>query len=94
MLKEFYNNSPLEELKVPLIQGRDKPLSSGKFKKHSAISSIHSNLDDHAHLGADVHFLIDIPSPKFSSALGDDIGEDEEKNEIIRCILNSDSNAL
>lgn len=35
-----------------------------------------------------------MPSPKFSSALGDDIGEDEEKNEIIRSILYSDHQSL
>jgi hypothetical protein len=37
---------------------------------------------------------MEIPSPKFSSALGDDIGEDEEKNEIIRSILYNDPTAL
>jgi hypothetical protein len=29
-------------------------------------------------LGTDIHYLVDVPSPKFSSALGDDIGADEE----------------
>lgn len=41
-------------------------------------------------MGSDVHYLMEVPSPKFSSALGEDIGEDEEKNEIIRCILYND----
>ena len=46
---------------------------------------------------------MDLPSPKFSSNLvnnfnkllqGEDIGEDEEKIEIIRCILSNDSAGL
>lgn len=41
-------------------------------------------------IGGDVHYLMEVPSPKFSSALDDDIGEDEEKNEVIRCILYND----
>ena len=45
-------------------------------------------------MGHDVHYLMDVPSPKFSSALGEDAEEDEEKNEIIRCLLHNDHMAL
>mmetsp|Transcript_31987 Transcript_31987/g.31286 ORF Transcript_31987/g.31286 Transcript_31987/m.31286 type:complete len:181 (-) Transcript_31987:186-728(-) len=45
-------------------------------------------------MGTDIHFLIDVPSPRFSSAFGDDINEDEEKNEIIRCILSNSHTEL
>ena len=38
---------------------------------------------------------IDVPSPKFSSVMGgEDVDEDEEKNEIIRCILHHDHMTL
>ena len=33
---------------------------------------------------------MDVPSPKFSSALGDMEDEDDEKNELIRSILHND----
>jgi ankyrin repeat protein len=36
---------------------------------------------------------MDVPSPRFSSAMGDDFEEDE-KSEIIRCILHNDNKAL
>jgi ankyrin repeat protein len=52
------------------------------------------NRNQGRNIGGDVHYLMEVPSPKFSSALGDDIGEDEEKNEIIRCILYNDHQAL
>jgi len=37
---------------------------------------------------------MDVPSPRFSSAMGEEIGEDEEINEIISCIIHNDSQAL
>lgn len=62
--------------------------------KQDAISSIHSfdNLAGH-HLN-DAHYM-DVPSPRFSSVMGgEDVEEDEEKNEIIRCILHHDHQSL
>ena len=42
------------------------------------------------------HYYLDVPSPKFSSNRGgdDNIDEDEEKNEIIRCIMHNDYTTL
>lgn len=37
---------------------------------------------------------MDMPSPRFSSAFGDEIGDEEEKNEIIRSILHNDFEGL
>jgi hypothetical protein len=33
---------------------------------------------------------MDVPSPKFSSAVGEDVENEEENNEIISCILHND----
>jgi hypothetical protein len=61
---------------------------SGFARQKDAISSIASHNDFYQNIpGADMHYLRDIPSPRFSSNLGEDVEEDEEKNEIIRCIL-------
>ena len=66
---------------------KSKKSSFSAFRNKDGISSIHSNNDIQPMAGADVHYLMDVPSPRFSSNIGDDVEEDEEKNEIIRCIL-------
>lgn len=60
------------------------------------ISSIHSYNEfaggaSGAH-NADFHYLMDVPSPKFSSVIGDE--DDDERTEIIRCLLHQDYNTL
>jgi ankyrin repeat protein len=85
----------LEDLKIPLMkqyQGDDnKSQKSYGLSKKDAISSIHSAID---HQYGENHYLMDVPSPRFSSAMGDDFGDEDEKSEIIRCILHNDNKAL
>ncbi len=52
-----------------------------------------SSITTYHEAGADVHYLMDLPSPKFSSAMGE-VEEDEERNEIIRCILHHENATL
>ncbi len=60
------------------------------------LSSIHSYDNPHGINNRDVHYLLDVPSPRFSSMIGggDDEGEDDEKVEIIRCIVHNDAKSL
>lgn len=37
---------------------------------------------------------MEVPSPRFSSVVGDEVENDEEINEIIRCILHNESLTL
>ena len=58
----------IKNLKEPLM---NKGKSNDEENRKSAISSIHSH-EDHSPGGN--HYLLDVPSPKFSSAMGDDVG--------------------
>ncbi len=43
--------------------------------------------------GVTGHYIMDVPSPKFSSVIGEDEADDE-RAEIIRCLLEHDSHSL
>ncbi|CDW90669.1 dhhc zinc finger domain containing protein [Stylonychia lemnae] len=90
------------QLKTPLMQNQQLDGNSNKSllsaiksnnNKVDVISSIHSYNE---FLGArENHYLMDMPSPKFSSAMGGETeGRDEEINEILGTMVNLDHQAL
>lgn len=93
-------SSPLDDLKMPLIgrvqASNDNRSTQSVVFKGKDLSSIHSHDNPNGFVHHDVHYLIDVPSPRFSSVVngGDEEGEDDEKVEIIRCIVHNDAKTL